>query len=106
MQKQKQILNQKLNLGPLQIQFLNLLQIPIVDLDKRIEKEIEENPAIEEHDEDDLSSEKTYQNNIYKNNESKTELTSILSKKAKRLNMTIEYYNQFMDNYASYIITP
>ena len=51
MQKQKQILNQKLSLGPLQIQFLNLLQIPIVDLDKRIEKEIEENPAIEEHDE-------------------------------------------------------
>ena len=44
MQKQKQILNQKLSLGPLQIQFLNLLQIPIVDLDKRIEKEIEENP--------------------------------------------------------------
>ena len=40
MQKQKQILNQKLSLGPLQIQFLNLLQIPIVDLDKRIEKEI------------------------------------------------------------------
>ena len=71
MQKQKQILNQKLSLGPLQIQFLNLLQIPIVDLDKRIEKEIEENPAIEEHDEDDLNSEKTYQNNIYKNNESK-----------------------------------
>ena len=58
MQKQKQILNQKLSLGPLQIQFLNLLQIPIVDLDKRIEKEIEENPAIEEHDEDDLNSEK------------------------------------------------
>ena len=44
MQKQKQILNQKLSLGPLQIQFLNLLQIPIVDLDKRIEKEIEEKP--------------------------------------------------------------
>ena len=73
MQKQKQILNQKLSLGPLQIQFLNLLQIPIVDLDKRIEKEIEENPAIEEHDEDDLNSEKTYQNNVYKNNESKTD---------------------------------
>ena len=68
MQKQKQILNQKLSLGPLQIQFLNLLQIPIVDLDKRIEKEIEENPAIEELDEDELNSEKTYQNNIYKNN--------------------------------------
>jgi len=26
-------------------------------------------------------------------------VNSILSKKAKRLNMTIEYYNQFMDNY-------
>ena len=35
MQRQRQILKQKLNLSPLQIQFLNLLQIPIVDLDKR-----------------------------------------------------------------------
>ena len=50
MQRQRQILKQKLNLSPLQIQFLNLLQIPIVDLDKRIEKEIEENPVIEEED--------------------------------------------------------
>ena len=44
MQKQRQTLNHKLNLSPQQIQFLNLLQIPIVDLDKRIEREIEENP--------------------------------------------------------------
>ena len=42
MQKQKQTFNQKLSLSPQQIQFLNLLQIPIVDLDKRIEREIEE----------------------------------------------------------------
>ena len=40
MQKQKQTFNQKLSLSPQQIQFLNLLQIPIVDLDKRIEREI------------------------------------------------------------------
>ena len=50
MQKQRQTLNQKLNLSPQQIQFLNLLQIPIVDLDKRIEREIEENPGIEEEE--------------------------------------------------------
>ena len=60
MQRQRQILKQKLNLSPLQIQFLNLLQIPIVDLDKRIEKEIEENPVIEEDDLEESENEKVY----------------------------------------------
>ena len=63
MQKQRQTLNQKLNLSPQQIQFLNLLQIPIVDLDKRIEREIEENPAIEEEESQENESEKSYLNN-------------------------------------------
>ena len=46
----KQRLQQKhqQNLSPLQIQFLSLLQIPIVSLEKRIEQELEENPALEE----------------------------------------------------------
>jgi len=73
MQKQKQTLTQKLHLGPLQIQFLNLLQIPIVDLDKRIEKEIEENPAIEEEETEEFDSEKNYSQNNYINNEKKTD---------------------------------
>ena len=63
MQKQRQTLNHKLNLSPQQIQFLNLLQIPIVDLDKRIEREIEENPAIEEEESQENESEKSYLNN-------------------------------------------
>ena len=46
MQKQQQILKQKLKLSPQQIQFLGLLAIPIVDLEKRIEEELEENPAL------------------------------------------------------------
>ena len=51
MQKIRQTFNQKLNLSPQQIQFLGLLQIPIIDLEKRIESEIEENPALEEEEE-------------------------------------------------------
>ena len=50
MQKIRQTFNQKLNLSPQQIQFLGLLQIPIIDLEKRIESEIEENPALEEEE--------------------------------------------------------
>ena len=53
MTKQSLQQNQRLNLSPQQLQFLSLLQIPITELEKRIEKEIEDNPALEE-DEDDL----------------------------------------------------
>lgn len=48
MQKQRLQQNQQLKLSPQQIQFLSLLQIPIVSLEKRIEEELEENPALEE----------------------------------------------------------
>ena len=51
MQKLTQNLNLKHKLSPQQIQFLGLLQIPIIDLDKRIESEIEENPVLEEDEE-------------------------------------------------------
>ena len=51
MQKLTQSLNLKQKLSPQQIQFLGLLQIPIIDLDKRIETEIEENPVLEEDEE-------------------------------------------------------
>jgi RNA polymerase sigma-54 factor len=48
MGKQRLEQNQKLNLSPQQIQFLSLLQIPVVELEKRIQEELEENPALEE----------------------------------------------------------
>ena len=50
----KQRLEQKKyqNLSPQQIQFLGLLQIPILSLEKRVEEELEENPALEEEEED------------------------------------------------------
>jgi len=61
----KQRLQQKQNqkLGPQQIQFLSLLQIPIVALEKRIEEELEENPALEEEEETNLSERSFLQHN-------------------------------------------
>ncbi|MEC8853771.1 MAG: RNA polymerase factor sigma-54, partial [Bacteroidota bacterium] len=46
--KQRLQQNQKLKLSPKQIQFLGLLQIPITLLARRIEEELEKNPALEE----------------------------------------------------------
>ena len=55
----KQRLEQKLNysLSPQQIQFLGLLQTPVVSLEKKIEEELEENPVLEE-DEEETNSQK------------------------------------------------
>ncbi len=47
----KQALTQKLS--PQQIQFIKLLQVPTAELESRIEKELEENPALEEGAETD-----------------------------------------------------
>ncbi len=46
----KQSLQQKLQqkLSPQQIQLMKLLQLPMVELEKRIKEELEENPALEE----------------------------------------------------------
>ena len=51
---QKQRLKQELglSLSPQQIQFMNLLQIPLISLQKRIEEELERNPALEEDSND------------------------------------------------------
>ena len=57
MQKQRLQQNQQLKLSPQQIQFLSLLQIPIVSLDKRIEEELEDNPALEESEEENWEQE-------------------------------------------------
>ena len=49
----EQNLQQKLEqkLAPQQIQMIKLLELPIMDLELRIKKEIEENPALEDEDE-------------------------------------------------------
>ena len=54
MSRQRLQQKQYQNLSPQQIQFLSLLQIPIVALEKRIEEELEENPALEE-EQDELN---------------------------------------------------
>ena len=59
MQKQRLQQNQLLRLSPQQIQFLSLLQIPIVSLEKRIEEELEDNPALEESEEENWENEYT-----------------------------------------------
>ncbi len=53
----KQKLQQKLlqKLSPQQIQMIKLLEIPAIQLEQRIEKEIEENPALEEGAEEQVS---------------------------------------------------
>lgn len=52
----KQRLQQKLlqKLSPQQIQMIKLLEIPSMQLEQRIKKEIEENPALEEGDDESL----------------------------------------------------
>jgi len=54
----KQRLQQKLlqKLSPQQIQMIKLLEIPAIQLEQRIKKELEENPVLEEgNDEGELS---------------------------------------------------
>ena len=51
MKKQRLEQKQYQSLSPQQIQFLGLLQLPIVSLEKRIEEELEENITLEEEEE-------------------------------------------------------
>jgi RNA polymerase sigma-54 factor len=52
----KQRLQQKLlqKLSPQQIQMIKLLEIPAMQLEQRIKKELEENPILEEGEDDDF----------------------------------------------------
>jgi RNA polymerase sigma-54 factor len=52
----KQRLQQKLlqKLSPQQIQMIKLLEIPTMELEQRIKKELEENPALEEGEDEDI----------------------------------------------------
>ena len=54
-----QTIQQKLlqKLSPQQIQLMKLLQIPTANLEERIKEELEENPALEESNEDDIQDE-------------------------------------------------
>lgn len=58
-QKLEQKLQQKLS--PQQIQLIKLLELPIIELEQRIKKELEENPALEEVD--NFENNKEEQNN-------------------------------------------
>jgi len=51
----KQRLQQKLlqKLSPQQIQMIKLLEVPTLQIEQRIKKELEENPALEEGAEDE-----------------------------------------------------
>jgi len=69
MQNLKQNLSLSQTLSPQQIQFIKLLQIPTVELAKRIEEELEINPALEEGkpEEESNSSQDEYDENYLDN---------------------------------------
>ena len=48
MLKQTQQLKQTQRLSPLQIQTIKLIELPAPELEQRIQKELEENPVLEE----------------------------------------------------------
>jgi RNA polymerase sigma-54 factor len=52
--KQQFTQRQDVRLSPQQIQLMKLLQIPVAELDQRIQQEIEENPALEQGDDEIL----------------------------------------------------
>jgi len=61
----KQSLNQKLlqKLSPQQIQLIKLLELPALQLEQRVKKEIEENPVLEEgHPQEEYSKEESTEN--------------------------------------------
>ena len=103
MKKQRLKQKQYNSLSPQQIQFLGLLQIPIVALEKRIEEELEENPALEEEEEEEenILSERSFQqhnNDIQFQIEDRTEsLSDYLSKQL--ITLEIDENQLFLVNY-------
>ena len=98
MSKQRLEQKQYQNLSPQQIQFLGLLQIPIVSLEKRIEEELEDNPALEEDEEKQtyFSSNKTDFSNFQIEDKSES-LTSYLEKQLVGIELSKE--NLFLVKY-------
>ena len=80
---QKQRLKQEigLNLSPQQIQFMNLLQIPLLSLEKRIEEELESNPALEEtpseNNKEESNNDSWESNTNYSNNSREEKQTTV-----------------------------
>ena len=52
-QSLQQKLQLKQKLSPLQIQTIKLLELPALELDQRVRKELEENPVLETKDNDE-----------------------------------------------------
>ena len=84
MTKQRLQQKQKQKLSAKQIQFLGLLQIPIVSLEKRIEEEIEENPALEEEEEEQQHY-SSYKTNNYEHFQIEDKLESLTDHLSKQL---------------------
>ncbi len=69
----KQNLQQKLlqKLSPQQIQMIKLLELPILELEQRVKKELEENPALDEgqEEEENFSNDEYSEEDDTKNND-------------------------------------
>jgi RNA polymerase sigma-54 factor len=76
----KQRLQQKLiqKLSPQQIQLIKLLEVPTMQLEQRIKKEIEENPVLEEGREEDEDYEDGNQEDEYESNDDEFSLEDYL----------------------------
>ena len=103
MNKQRLQQKQYQSLSPQQIQFLGLLQIPIVALEKRIEEELEENPALEEEEQDEINiSERSFKqhknNDIQYQIEDKTESLSDYLRN-QLISLNIDEDQLFLVNY-------
>tara|TARA_B100001093_G_scaffold520499_2_gene616945 strand:+ start:61525 stop:62865 length:1341 start_codon:yes stop_codon:yes gene_type:complete len=107
----KQKLQQKLNqnISTKQIQFLNLLQIPITSLQERIQKELEDNPTLEENEEneEDVFSENNTGLSNFHNTKNDFNLVQIEDKKEtlenylseQLINLELDDKKTFLINY-------
>ena len=109
MSKQKLEQNLSQNISAKQIQFLNLLQIPITLLQERIQKELEDNPTLEESEENETgvdgddnmgtrnyySSKKEF--NTFQIEDKKETLTNYLSEQL--INLDLDERDTFLINY-------
>ena len=87
MQNQKLEQNQRLKISSKQIQFLSLLQTSSMDLERVIEKELEENPALEEAEENESEND---ENNYAHRRENKFQPEKQLAEKSITLSEFLE----------------
>ena len=110
-----QRLQQKLlqKLSPQQIQLIKLLEIPTMELEQRIKKEMEENPALEEGEPEDLTN--NSENELSEEKENDDEETEQIEQDAEKIKKEEEfsledyienddtetpYYNLIANNYS------